>query len=89
MSAAAALSIAALGKQFLRKRPLEAEFLTRKDFGDFREKLDLDLGAISGKIDRCHDGLTHRMDILGARIDEVRSLVDRVDERTKRARRAP
>src|SRR6185436_8768059 len=40
MSATAVLSIAALGKQFVRKTPLEAQFLTRKDFAEFREKLD-------------------------------------------------
>lgn len=83
VSAAAALSIAALGKQFVRKTPLETQFLTRKEFAEFREKLDLDLGAISLKIDRSHDLLSHRLDVLSTRIDEVRSLVDRVDERTK------
>jgi len=83
VSAAAALSLAALGKQFIRKTPLETQFLTRKEFTEFREKLDLDLGGISGKIDRSHDVLSHRLDVLGARLDEVRSLVDRVDERTR------
>ena len=83
MSAAAALSLAALGKQFVRKMPLETQFLTRKEFTDFTLKLDQDLAAISAKIDRSHDLLSHRLDILGVRLDEVRSLVARVDERTK------
>jgi hypothetical protein len=83
LSAAAALSIAALGKQFIRKTPLEAQFLTRKEFTEFRDKLDQDLSAISAKIDRSHDLLAHRLDGLSVRFDEVRSLVDRVDERTK------
>ena len=87
-SAAAVLSIVALGKQFVRKTPLEAQFLTRKEFTEFREKLDLDLSAIGGKIDRCHDLLSHRLDVLSLRLDEVRSLVDRVDERTKHPERA-
>jgi len=88
MSATAVLSIAALGKQFVRKTPLEAQFLTRKDFAEFREKLDLDLSAIGGKIDRSHDLLSHRLDVLSLRLDEVRSLVDRVDERTKHPERS-
>jgi hypothetical protein len=83
LSAAAALSIAALGKQFIRKTPLEAQFLTRREFAEFRDKLDQDLSAISAKIDRSHDLLAHRLDGLSARFDEVRSLVDRVDERTR------
>ena len=85
--AAAALSIVALGKQFVRKIPLEAQFLSRKEFAEFREKLEQDLNAIIGKIDRSHDLLSHRMDVLSVRIDEVRSLVDRVDERTKQPER--
>jgi len=87
VSATAALSIMALGKQFVRKTPLEAQFLTRKEFADFREKLDQDLNGISGKIDRSHDLLSHRLDVLSVRMDEVRSLVDRVDERTKHPER--
>lgn len=87
MSATAALSIVALGKQFVRKTPLETQFLTRKEFAEFREKLDQDLNGISGKIDRSHDLLSHRLDVLSVRMDEVRSLVDRVDERTKHPER--
>jgi len=88
VSATAALSLVALGKQFVRKTPLEAQFLTRKEFAEFREKLELDLNANSVKIDRSYDLLSHRLDVLSVRLDEVRSLVDRVDERTKeRAKR--
>ena len=86
VSAAAALSLAALGKSFLRKTPLETQFLTRKEFTEFRDKLDQDLAAISSKIDRSFDLLSHHLDSLNQRMDEVRSLVDRADERTKTTR---
>ena len=98
VSATAALSLAALGKQFLRKTPLEAEFLTKKEFGEFKTKLDQDFAAVHTKIDRCFELLSSRLAelnqaaenrtaILHERINEVRSLVDRVDERTKAKRR--
>ena len=97
VSATAALSLAALGKQFLRKTPLEAEFLTKKEFADFKNKLDQDFAAVHTKIDRCFDLLSSRLAelnqaaenrnaVLHERINEVRSLVDRVDERTKATR---
>lgn len=94
LSAVAALAVAGLIRQFIRKPPIEAEFLNRREFADFKAKLDKDFDAIWGKIDRSFELLNHRLDEmkqddqqrtadLDARINEVRSLVDRVDERTK------
>ena len=72
LSATAALSIAALAKQFMRKPPLEAEFLTRADFQNFQDKLDRSVNALSLKLDAVND-----------RLHDLRALVDRLDERTK------
>ena len=94
LSAVAALSVAGLIRQFIRKPPLEAEFLNRREFADFKAKLDKDFDATWSRIDRSFDLLNRRLDemnqnderrtaTLDARINEVRSLVDRVDERTK------
>ena len=94
LSAVAALSVAGLVRQFIRKPPLEAEFLNRREFADFKAKLDKDFDATWSKIDRSFDLLNRRLEemnqnderrtaALDARINEVRSLVDRVDERTK------
>ena len=77
---------------------MEAEFLTKKEFGEFKTKLDQDFAAVHTKIDRCFELLSSRLAelnqaaenrtaILHERINEVRSLVDRVDERTKAKRR--
>jgi hypothetical protein len=72
VSATAVLSIAALVKQFVRKPPLEAEFLTRADFQTFHDKLERALTALETKLDTITD-----------RLHDVRALVDRLDERTQ------
>ena len=72
LSATAALSIAALVKQFIRKPPLEAQFLSRAEFQTFQDKLDAALTALNTKLDTINN-----------RLHEVRASVDRLDERTQ------
>ena len=80
ISATAALSILALGKQFMRKTPLEAEFLTKREFQDFKDK---DFADLRNRIEHSHESLSNKLDSINTRLSEVGSLVARLDERTK------
>jgi len=80
ISATAALSILALGKQFMRKTPIEAEFLTKREFQDFKDKEFADL---RNRIDHSHELLSNKLDGINTRLSDVGSLVARLDERTK------
>jgi len=95
LSAAAALSLAWLAKQFIRKPPIEAEFLTRQEFTLFKDKLERDFDATWGKLDRSFETLSRKLEelesaeerralILHDRIYELRGFVDRLDERTRK-----
>ena len=84
ISAAAVLSLFALGKQFMRKTPIEAEFLTKKEFNEFRDKVDASFNSLRDRIDNSHQTLSNKLDTLNDRIADVRSSVDRVDERTRK-----
>jgi hypothetical protein len=80
VGAAAALSILALGKQFMRKTPIEAEFLTKREFQDFKDK---DFADLRNRIDHSHESLSNKLDAINTRLSDVGSLVARLDERTK------
>ena len=80
LSAVAALSIVAVGKQFMRKTPIEAEFLTKREFQDFKDKEFADL---RNRIDHSHELLSNKLDGINTRLSDVGSLVARLDERTK------
>ena len=80
LSAAGALSIFALAKQFMRKTPLEAEFLTKREFQDFKDKEFADL---RNRIEHSHEALATKLDNINNRLSDVTSLVARLDERTK------
>jgi len=80
ISATAALSILALGKQFMRKTPIEAEFLTRREFQDFKDK---DFAELRNRIEKSHESLANKLDTISDRLSDVGALVARVDERTK------
>ncbi len=83
LSATAALSLATLVKQLGRKTPLEAEFLSRKEFGEFKVKVEQEFTALRDRMDDSFRALSDKLDGINNRLHEVRSLVDRVDERTK------
>jgi hypothetical protein len=80
VSASAVLSAAALARQFRRKTPIEAEFLTRKEFQDFKDKEFADL---RNRVDQSFRSLSDKLDGINERLHDVRSLVDRLDERSK------
>lgn len=80
LSAAGALSILALAKQFMRKTPLEAEFLTKREFQEFKDK---DVADLRNRIDHSHESLSIKLDSINNRLSDVSSLVARLDERTK------
>ena len=81
--AVAALSILVLGKQFMRKTPIEAEFLTKKEFNEFRDKVDTSFNSLRDRIDHSHETLANKLDTINGRLSDVSSLVARLDERTK------
>ena len=83
ISAVAALSILTLGKQLMRKTPIEAEFLTKREFNEFRDKVDTNFNSLRDRMDRSSDVLSEKLDGINNRLHEVRALVDRLDERTK------
>lgn len=83
VSATAALSIAALLKQFARKTPLEAEFLSRKEFNDFKTKVDQEFASLRERIDNSFRSLADKLDAINNRLHDVRASVDRLDERTQ------
>jgi hypothetical protein len=80
VSACAVLSAAALARQFKRKTPIEAEFLTKKEFQEFKDKEFADL---RNRVDQSFRSLSDKLDGINERLHDVRSLVDRLDERSK------
>jgi oligoendopeptidase F len=80
LSAAAALSIMALGKQFMRKTPLEAEFLTKREFQDFKDK---DFAEFRQRVDQSFHDVSEQLKAMNNRLSDIGALVARLDERTK------
>ena len=92
-------TIVAIGvKLFIRKTPLEAEFVTKEEFRIFRAAVERDLGGLRDRIDSRHLGIIEALDKLRAdlladaerraisihkRLNEAESTLARVDERTK------
>ena len=100
ISAAAVVSIALLAKKlFVRKPPIEAEFVTKTEFRTFRQDVERELNGLRDKIDARFLGLGEKIEemkaeLLGAgerrassihrRLNELEAGLARVDERTKR-----
>ena len=84
LSATAALSLAALLKQLARKTPLEAEFLSRKEFTDFKDK---DFAELRHHVDHSFQALSGKLDAINDRLFDLHSVIARVDERTQPSRR--
>jgi hypothetical protein len=99
ITAAAVASLVLLGKKlFIRKPPIEAEFVSKAEFRTFRESVERDLNGLRDKIDARFLTLAEKiegmkMELLVAgerrgssihrRINELESGLARVDERTK------
>jgi hypothetical protein len=67
VSAAAVVSLALLAKKlFIRKPPIEAEFVTKAEFRAFRENVQRELDGLRDKIDA-------RFSNLGEKIDEMKT----------------
>ena len=64
----------------MRKTPLEAEFLTKREFQAFKDK---DFADLRNRIENSHESLSTKLDSINTRLSEVGSLVARLDERTK------
>jgi hypothetical protein len=72
LCAAAVVSLVVLAmKLFVRKPPIEAEFVSKAEFRMFRESVERELNGLRDKID-------------ARRINELEAGLARVDERTKR-----
>ena len=94
-------SLVALGvKLFVRRTPLEAEFVTKEEFRIFRAAVERDLGGLRDRIDSRHLGVIERLDQLKAsllsdserreaslhrRLSDMEAGLARVDERTLRS----
>lgn len=99
LAAMAAATMVGLGiRLFVRKPPLEAEFVSKAEFGAFRASVEKDLGSLRDRIDSRHLGTLEALDRLHAdllsdaerrvasihgRLNEVQSGLARVDERTR------
>ena len=99
-AAAAIASLVVLGKKlFLRRPPLEVEFVSKAEFRIFRETVERDLNALRDRIDARFLTLTEKMDeikteLLSAgqrgagsihrRISDLEAGLARVDERTRK-----
>ena len=67
ISAAAVVAMIALGKKlFVRKPPIEAEFVSKAEFRLFRESVERELNGLREKIDA-------RFLCLGEKIEEMKS----------------
>ena|SRR2546423_2830418 len=104
VSAAAVVSLVLLGKKlFIRKPPIEAEFVTKSEFRMFRETVERDMNGLRDKIDARFLSLGEKIEelkgeLLSAgerrgnsihrRINELKAGLARVDERTKSATRS-
>ena|ERR1043165_1156873 len=99
ITAAAVASLVLLGKKlFIRKPPIEAEFVSKAEFRTFRESVERDLNGLRDKIDarfltlgeKIEDMKTEllvagerRGSSIHRRINELEAGLARVDERTK------
>jgi len=99
LSAAAVIAMIALGKKlFVRKPPIEAEFVSKAEFRLFRENVERDINSLRDKIDARFLSLGEKMEEMKSelltagerragsihrRINELESGLARVDERTK------
>jgi hypothetical protein len=100
IAAAAVASLVLLGKKlFVRKPPLEVEFVSKAEFRLFRETVERDLNSLRDRIDARFLTLTEKMDqmkteLLSAgqrgagsihrRISDLEAGLARVDERTRK-----
>jgi hypothetical protein len=99
IAGAAVMAIIVLGKKlFVRKPPIEAEFVSKSEFRTFRECVERDLNGLRDKIDARFLCLGEKIEemkseLLSAgerrgcsihrRINELEAGLARVDERTK------
>jgi len=99
ISAAAVVAMIALGKKlFVRKPPIEAEFVSKAEFRIFRENVQREVNSLRDKIDARFLNLGEKIEemkteLLTAgerrgssihrRINELESGLARVDERTR------
>ena len=99
ISAAAVVSLVVLGmKLFVRKPPIEAEFVSKAEFRLFRESVERELNGLRDKIDARFLNLGEKIEdmkselliagerrgsSLHRRINELEAGLARVDERTK------
>ena len=100
ISGVAVVSIAALiMKVFVRKPPIEAEFVSRTEFRMFREGVERELYGLRDRIDARFLSVVEKMEQMKAellaegerragaiqqRLNEMEAGLARVDERTKR-----
>jgi len=100
ISAAAVVSMAALAKKlFVRKPPIEAEFVTKAEFRMLREDVERELNSLRDKIDARFVSLGEKIEEMKAellaagerrsssihrRLNELEAGLARVDERTKK-----
>ena len=100
ISAAAVIAMLALGKKlFVRKPPIEAEFVSKAEFRLFRESVERELNGLRDKIDARFVGLGEKIEemkselltagerragSLHRRINDLEAGLARVDERTKK-----
>jgi hypothetical protein len=99
LCALAVASIVAIGvKLFIRKTPLEAEFVSKEEFRIFRAAVERDLGGLRDRIDSRHLAILEALDKLRndlladaerraiaihKRLNDAESALARVDERTR------
>jgi len=99
ITAAAVASLVLLGKKlFIRKPPIEAEFVSKAEFRTFRESVERDLNGLRDKIDARFLSLGEKMETmktellvagerrgnsLHRRMNELEAGLARLDERTK------
>ena len=100
LSAAAVLSMVVLAKKlFVRRPPIEAEFVSKIEFRMFRDSVERELDGLRDKIDARFLSLGEKMEemkgelltagerrgsSLHRRINELEAGLARVDERTKK-----
>src|SRR6266446_2441742 len=100
ISALAVVSMVVLAKKlFVRKPPIEAEFVSKTEFRMFRESVEREINGLRDKIDARFVSLGEKIEemkgeLLAAgerragslhrRINELEAGLARVDERTKR-----
>ncbi len=99
LSALAVGTVVVVGlKLFVRKPPLEAEFVTKEEFRAFRTAVEHDLGGLRDRIDSRHLAVIESLEQMKAsllsegerraaslhrRLNDMEAGLARVDERTK------